>query len=72
MTSTHTKGVLLTWALVQYLLDDGLAEHRICQYYNLVLYSAKFLYIYQGEPANRVSQLHLILTKSTVSQTASC
>ncbi len=42
--------VLLTCALVQCLLDDGLAEHRICQYHNLVLYRAKFLYIYQGEP----------------------
>ena len=51
MTSTHTKGLLLTWALVQCLLDDGLAEHRICQYHNLVLYRAKFLYIYQGEPS---------------------
>ena len=36
--------------LVQCLLDDGLAEHRICQFHNLVLYRAKFIYVYSGEP----------------------
>jgi hypothetical protein len=51
LISTHTKALLPTCASVQCLLDDGLAEHRICQYHNLVLYHAKFLYMYQGEPS---------------------
>lgn len=49
LARTHTKALLLICASVQCLLDDGLAEHRICQYHNLVLHRAKFLYIYQGE-----------------------
>ncbi len=56
----HVKGVLPTCASVQCLLDDGLAEHRICQYHNLVLYRAKFLYIYQGEPGLLTGQASYI------------
>lgn len=39
------------------LLDDGLAEHRICQYSNLVLYRAKFLYIYQGPDSPQLPEV---------------
>ena len=33
---------------MQCVLDDGLAERRICRYHNLMMYQSRLLYMYSG------------------------